>query len=343
MVTIKDVARVAKVSPSTVSRVVRGQGKVGKKCRAKVQKVIDELGYIPNLSARALVNRKADIIGVVTPDLFLPFFGSIAHGAEIAAREAGYKIMVSNSQDDPDAETEAVNSLREHGCQNIILHSKWADEAKLQRYTEQIPGFVLINRFVPELATRSVWLDNIAGGRITANHLYKNGHRDVAVIGADVKNQDQQDRLNGLKQGFQDHGISIPDNNIVFRDRGEVNEEYDDYCARAIRELYNERNAKFTAIVTYNDVMAIRVMNAIFYSGKRVPDNVSVMGFDNLDLSTICRPGLTTIEYPIIEMAKYATKLSLELTNKEIGEVQRTHLFMPKVVERKSVVNIQDS
>ncbi|MCP4272901.1 MAG: LacI family transcriptional regulator [Gammaproteobacteria bacterium] len=340
MVTIKDVARVAKVSPSTVSRVVRGQGKVGKKCRAKVQKVIDELGYIPNLSARALVNRRTELIGVVTPDLFMPFFGSIAHGAEIAAREAGYQIMMRNSQDDPKLEAEAVNSLREHGCQNIILHSKWADAETLKTYAKQIPGFVLINRFEPDLATRSVWLDNVAGGRMIAEHLYKKGHRDIAVIGSPVDNQDLQDRISGIRQGLQAKGLNLPDENIIYHNPEQDNGE--EHAINAVAKLF-QRSVKYTAIVTYNDVMAIRVLNALYDSGKQVPADVSVMGFDNLNLASICRPGLTTVEYPIIEMAKYATKLSLELTNEDNDEIQRTHLFMPKIVERKSVGSINQT
>ncbi len=340
MVTIKDVARVAKVSPSTVSRVVRGQGKVGKKCRAKVQKVIDELSYIPNLSARALVNRRTELIGVVTPDLFMPFFGSIAHGAEIAAREAGYQIMMRNSQDDPRLEAEAVNSLREHGCQNIILHSKWADTETLKSYAKQIPGFVLINRFEPDLATRSVWLDNIAGGRMIAEHLYKNGHRDIAVIGSLIDNRDLQDRISGIRQGLQANGLNLPDENIIYHNPAQDSGE--EHAINAVAKLY-QCNAKFTTIVTYNDVMAIRVLNALYDGGKQVPTDVSVMGFDNLYLASICRPGLTTVEHPIIEMAKYATKLSLELANEDNDEIQRTHLFMPKVVERKSVGSIEQT
>jgi len=339
MVTIKDVARVAKVSPSTVSRVVRGQGKVGKKCRAKVQKVIDEMGYIPNLSARALVSGGTDLIGVVTPDLFFPFFGSIAHGVELAASDAEYQIMMRNSKDDPKLEMEAVNSLREHGCKNIILHSKWTDETTLKNYAEHVPGLVLINRFVPDLATRSVWLDNIAGGRMTAEHLFKNGHQNIAVICTNINNRDQEERLDGLRQGCQANGMHIPEENIIYNPDGLPMDE--EYCNNAIAELYS-RNSKFTAIVAYNDVQAIKVMNALYDAGKMVPDDVSVMGFDNLNLASMCRPGLTTVEYPIIEMAKYATKLSLELTNSDIAEVRRTHLFMPRIIERKSVADLSN-
>ncbi|MGJ8680536.1 LacI family DNA-binding transcriptional regulator [Paraglaciecola sp.] len=340
MVTIKDVARVAGVSPSTVSRVVRGQGKVGKKCRAKVQKIINEMGYRPNTNARALVSRRSELVGVITPVLHKPFFGSIAHGAEREARKERFRVMTLNSLNDTDAELDAVSSLREHGCQNIILHSKYGDEEKLAELAEQIPGLVFISRFMPSIAPRCIWLDNVSGGRLAADYLYKKGHRDVAIISFNSQNQDQEERIQGVKQGLAGKGVNIPDENIMFP----INEKphklgIQGYCASAVAELY-AKGAKFTAIVTYNDEMAIAVMNALFDMGKSVPEDVSVIGFDDLDIAKICRPALTTIRYPIVEMAEYATKLSLSLTSKEPEGFERTHLFMPTIVERNSVKDI---
>lgn len=340
MVTIKDVARVAGVSPSTVSRVVRGQGKVGKKCRAKVQKIIDEMGYRPNTNARALVSKRSELVGVITPVLHKPFFGSIAHGAEREASKERFRVMTLNSLNDIDAELNAVSSLREHGCQNIIIHSKYGDEEQLAGLAEQIPGLVFISRFMPSVAPRCVWLDNVSGGRLAAEHLYKKGHRDVAIIGFDFQNQDQEERIQGVKQGLAAKGISVPDQNIVLSSNKAPNKlSLPEYCVKATEELF-ERDVKFTAIITYNDEMAIGVMNALFDMGKNVPNDISVIGFDDLDIAQICRPALTTIRYPIVEMAEYATKLSLSLTSEEPEGFERTHLFMPTIVERKSVKDI---
>jgi len=340
MVTIKDVARVAGVSPSTVSRVVRGQGKVGKKCRAKVQKIIDEMGYRPNTNARALVSQRAELVGIVTPALHKPFFGSIAYGAEMAARKKSFQVMMRNSHNEPEHEIDAINSLREHGCENIILHSKGGDPEELKQLAEKIPGLVFINRFLPDLASRCIWLDNVSGGRMIGDYLYKQGHKDIAIASLNIHYNDQQDRISGVTQFYASKSINIPKLNIVCRtEAGDDVTTLEEYCRFAIDELY-KRNAKFTAIVAYNDEMAICLMNALFDIGKRVPDDVSVIGFDDLDFAHKCRPALTTVRYPIVEMSQYATKLSLQMTLEKEDVVERTHLFMPKLIERKSVKKI---
>ncbi|MBU2881730.1 LacI family DNA-binding transcriptional regulator [Psychrosphaera sp. B3R10] len=340
MVTIKDVARVAGVSPSTVSRVVRGQGKVGKKCRAKVQKIIEEMGYRPNTNARALVSQRAELVGIVTPALHKPFFGSIAFGAEKASRLTSYQVMMRNSQNDPDLEVDAINSLREHGCENMILHSKFGDADTLKSLADKIPGLVFINRFLPEMASRCVWLDNVSGGRLAADYLFKQGHREMAIVSFNSNNEDQIDRINGVKQGLTARGLTLPEANIVLReDAGPDVNNMQEYCTHAVNELLS-RDVSFTAIIAYNDEMAIGIMNALFDLGKNVPEDISVIGFDDLDIAQKCRPALTTIHYPIVEMAEYATKLSLQMTLEKEEVIGRTHLFMPTIVERKSVKKI---
>ncbi|WP_440875662.1 LacI family DNA-binding transcriptional regulator [Thalassotalea sp. PLHSN55] len=340
MVTIKDVAREAGVSPSTVSRVVRGQGKVGKKCRAKVQKIIDEMGYRPNTNARALVSQRSELVGIVTPALHKPFFGSIAYGAEKAAREVAFHVMMRNSQNEPEAEIDAINSLREHGCENIILHSKFGDPDTLKTMAEKISGLVFINRFLPDLASRCIWLDNVSGGRMAADYLYKQGHKDIAIVSFIRENEDQRDRINGVKQSFAGHGLTIPTENIILReDAGTEVSNMQEYCTYAVKELLS-RDIRFTAVIAYNDEMAIGIMNALFDMGKNVPEDISVIGFDDLDIAQKCRPSLTTVHYPIVEMAEYATKLSLQMTLEKSEAPGRTHLFMPSVIERKSVKNI---
>lgn len=147
MATIKDVARVAGVSTATVSRVVHHGGQVGDACRARVKKVIAELGYRPNTNARALVSKKSDTLGVVTPRLSMTFFGTLAAGVENAARENSYKLLMSNSLYETETELEAIESLREHSCNAIILHSEYSDEKTLQELARQVPYLVLINRF----------------------------------------------------------------------------------------------------------------------------------------------------------------------------------------------------
>ncbi|MBU3018829.1 LacI family DNA-binding transcriptional regulator [Paraglaciecola agarilytica] len=333
MVTIKDVARVAGVSPSTVSRVVRGAGKVGKKCRAHVQSVIVEMGYYPNINARALVSQKAEMVGIVTPNFASPFFGSISSGVAAAAKAANYKVMMSNSSGEVDAEIEAINSLREHGCSNIILHSKLSSEETLEKLALNIDGLVIINRQVDSLAERCVWLDNVAGGRMSAEYLLKKGHTKFAVIACDRDNQDAEDRLFGIQKAISRAGLSIPTENIVIVRPSLAN----GYKAA---EALVKSGVEFTALIAYNDVMAIGASNALQDLGYRIPQDVSIIGFDDSLLAQICRPNLTTMLYPVHDMAFHATELSIQLTTQKEAVGNRTHLFMPTLVERDSVLDM---
>lgn len=333
MITLQDVAKKAGVSPATVSRVVRGEGKVGDKRRAHVKKVIEEMGYRPNSNARALASRKAEIVGIITPNVSAPFYGSLVIGAEKASRAAKHKVLMSNSHHETAAELDAIDSFREQGCQNIILHTKVTDDETLIKWCKITPGLVIINRFIPAIASRCVWLDNISGGRQVADHLIAKGHTEIALITSDRNYSDAEDRLIGVRQSFSRVGISLPEDNIIYNEAGL------DAGARATRQLI-DRGIKFTALITHNDMMAIGAINTLWDLGYSVPEDVSVIGFDDVMFAKVCRPSLTTMRYPVDEMAKYAVDLSISLTAKnaeEVTDFNKTHLFMPNLVERLSV------
>ncbi|WP_185234432.1 LacI family DNA-binding transcriptional regulator [Teredinibacter franksiae] len=330
MATIKDVARVAGVSTATVSRVVHNGGQVGDACRARVQKVIKELGYRPNTNARALVSKTSNTIGVVTPRLSMTFFGCLAAGVEKAAREQKYKLLMSNSLYETKTELEAIESLREHSCSAIILHSEYSDEKTLKKLADEIPGLVIVNRFIPELANRCVWLDNEAGAQKVADHLLDKGHRDIAVVTSVYQNNDPEFRLNGVRAAIEKRGLSLNPEAIV---ESTANMRGGEEAVTALLE----KGVKFSAVVAYNDLMAVGALNALQDAGLRVPEDVSVVGFDNLYVSTACRPKLTTMDYPVEEMANYAANLAINLSTGDNKVSSQTHLFMPTLVERNSV------
>jgi LacI family transcriptional regulator len=330
MVTIKDVARVAGVSTATVSRVVHGGGQVGDDCRARVKKIIEELGYRPNSNARALVSKTSTTLGVVTPRLSMAFFGSLAAGAEIAARNNKYKLLMSNSLYETKTELEAIESLREHSCDAIVLHSEYSDEKTLLELAKKIPGLVLINRFIPKLAHRCVWLDNLAGSQEITRYLLERGHRDIAIVTSVYQNNDPELRVQGVKKTLQEAGISF-NPELLAESTANLKGGED-----AI-EILLARGVKFTAVIAYNDLMAVGAMNRLQDRGIKVPEDVSVVGFDNLFVSRSCRPQLTTMNYPIEEMATYAADLAIKLSTDSAGAHSQTHLFMPELVERDSV------
>lgn len=333
MVTLKEVAKIAGVSTATVSRVVNEQGKVGQKCRDRVKKVIEELGYRPNIIAKALADKSSSTIGIVTPNLSMSFFSSLACGSEHAARESGHGLVMRNSLYETKSELDAIRSLRDHNCQSIILHSEYSDEAMLQKLAKEIPGLVLINRFIPELAERCVWLDNLAAARTATQHLLSKGHKDLAIITSVYQNRDPATRVQGVEAELHLSGLKLDPNLII---ESTANMEGGEQAVKKLLSL----KKKFTAIVAYNDLMAIGAIHALFEAGLHVPNDVSVIGFDDLSISRACRPKLTTMHYPIEEMAAYATNLAVRLVKEPEKRYSNTHLFMANLVERDSVADL---
>ncbi len=336
MVTIKDVAKVAGVSIATVSRVIHDGGQVGDACRARVKKVIAELGYRPNSNARALVRKTTNTLGVVTPKISMPFFGSLASGVEKGARENNYKCLMSNSLYETKSELEAIESLRDHNCRSIILHSEYSDEKTLLKLAEEIPGLVLINRYIPAISNRCVWLDNQTGAKHATEYLLKRGHKKFAVITSIYQNGDPGFRLQGIREALKTANLPLPEQAI---EESTANLEGGEQAVKALLA----KGIKFTALLAYNDNMAIGAIHALFEAGLRVPEDVSVIGFDDLIISRVCRPRLTTVHYPVEEMASYATKLAIELGEHPDASHHRTHLFIPHLVERDSVADAPKS
>ena len=306
MVTIKDVAKVAGVSIATVSRVIHDGHQVGEACRARVKKVIAELGYRPNSNARALVSKTTNTLGVVTPKLSMPFFGSLASGVEKGARENNYKLLMSNSLYETKSEQEAIDSLRDHNCQAIILHSEYSDEKTLLKLAKEIPGLVLINRYMPAIANRCVWLDNVAGARQATDYLIGRGHKNFAVITSIYQNGDPGFRLQGIRESLKLAGLHLAEAAI---EESTANMEGGE---QAVQALLN-KGIKFTALLAYNDLMAIGAIHALFAAGLRVPEDVSVIGVDGIALSQYSAPPLTTVAQPLTLIGEHCATLLIDL------------------------------
>lgn len=333
MVTLKDVADLAGVSTSTVSRVVSGKNVVAQSVKDKVEKAIKKTGYIPNINARALANKNSSNIGLVTPDLSLAFFGTLAAGVIDAADDLGVIVDICNSKGATSNHLKAVDTLRKRGFKNIILDELHCDESEIIRLCKQIPGLVLINRFIPQIANRCVCIDNVTGGYIAARELLNYGHRKIAFITSNSAIPDPLDRIHGAKQAIAQEGMNIDECPIA------AASPTIDGGRQAISELLAQ-STEFTGLLAYNDNMATGAMNELLDRRINVPEDISVIGFDDLAISTICRPALTTMHYPIREMAAYAVKLSLELTAKDTKQINKTHRFVPEIVSRKSVSRV---
>ena len=244
--------------------------------------------------------------------------------------------MICNSLYEEESEIAAIESLHAKGCESIILHSDYLTDKQLIELSERYKGLVIINRYIPKIASRCVWFDNVASTAQIVDLLASKGHEAIAVATSIYQNRDPQQRLLGVRQGFMMQGLTFNDNLLV---ESTANLEGGKACAQELIQ----RGEPFTAVIAYNDLMAVGVIHELVKNGYKVPEQVSVVGFDDSAMCRACIPTITTIKYPIEEMAEYAVKLAIDLAKDAATPENKTHLFTSSMIERESVVEIPHS
>ncbi|MFV0576734.1 MAG: substrate-binding domain-containing protein [Vibrio sp.] len=331
MATIKDVAKEANVSIATVSRVINKSPKASKASIESVTAAMKKLGYRPNAAARALVSQTTQTMGVLVGDVSDPFFGTMVKAIDIVAYQHGKHLLIDNGFHSEKKEREAIELLLNHRCEALIIHSKGLSNEELIEFSKEIPGMVIINRFIPELADRCIALDNIKGSYMTTEFLIKSGHKHIGYICSNHDIEDTEHRKQGYLQALKDYGLPASENYIEYGSPNEAGGEI------AMTNLLT-KNLPITAIATYNDYMAAGCLSVLDENGIKAPEEMSIIGYDNTLISKYLHPKLTTVRYPIELMAEKATLLALALANGEDAKAE-TSMYVPTLVKRASVLN----
>jgi LacI family transcriptional regulator len=329
MATIKDVAREAGVSIATVSRVINKSPKAGKASMQSVQAAMKKLSYRPNANARALVSKNTNTIAVLVSDVSDPFFGSLIKAVDQVARENNKHLLIGNGYHNANAERDSIELLINSGSKSLIIHSKALGDQELINFAKEVPGLVLINRFIPEISERCIAFDNYKGAYMATEFLINNGHKHIAYINSNHDIDDAHERKAGYLKALQDHNLPYSSNYTIEVDLS------DEGGKIGMIELLS-KNTPITAVLTYNDFIAAGVLVALEENDITVPAQMSLVGFDNGLISRYLHPKLTTINYPIGMMAKQATLLSIRLAKKEKCEPEN-NMFSPTLVKRLSV------
>lgn len=328
MTTLKDIAKAAGVSHATVSRVVNNGPKVGPVLREKIHKLIKEMGYRPNANARALVTQKSTTIGVVIPDVADPFFATLANGIDKISRQQNMQLLISTGKLTAESEREAINLLLERRCETIVIHSKKIADEELIELFKAHPHFVLIDRYIEDIKDKCVCLDNQEGGKIAARHLLSLKHSQLACITSNYDIDDPKLRLKGFIDELSKVNIALDPQSIVSAEPSLQGGEI------ATQELLASGKT-FSAIFVYNDAMAIGAISTLEDNGYSVPNDVSIIGFDDVLLARYSRPKLTTLQYPIDQMAQNAAQLALSI-NREPSITLDKLKFIPHLIKRES-------
>lgn len=300
-VTIRDVAREAGVSISTVSRALAAPERVAEPTRTLVQATAARLGYRPNRNARGLITGRSGSIGLVVPDLENPFFGSVCKGVQARARAAGYSVFVADTDEDPSAEGEIVHGLIKQ-VDGVILCSPRTSDDEIRQLAAETP-LVLANRSLQGVP--SIVFDNAGGTRIVLRHLVALGHRRIAYAGGPLSSWSNGERSGAfLRFGDEREGLELVDlGNFPPRFSGGVQ----------AADLAVASGA--SAIVAFNDLMALGLIDRLRQRGLATPDDMSVTGFDNVAVATFVRPNLTTVDMPRVQMGRISVDALLDTVN----------------------------
>lgn len=330
MATIKEVSHLADVSAATVSRVLNGNVAVAAETRARVLAAVEKLDYHPNTFARGLVTNRSGGVGVVVNDIASPFFGTMLKGIERVIEAQGMHLMISSGHADAAAERDALDFLLRCRADVLIVHTEALSDAELVAFASRGTPLVLVGRYVAELASRSVYLDNEAGGRLMSEYLIAQGHTRIAHIAGPSALHDARARLAGYRQALENAGLDY--------DAGLVAEaNFEEESGRRAAQQLLARRRDFSALFAANDQMAAGALSALREAGVDVPNEISLAGYDDVLLARYLYPSLSTVCQPMEAMGRVAAQLALAELRGESGEgVRRT--FEPTLVIRNSVV-----
>lgn len=319
-VTLKQVAEAAGVSLATASYSLNNGGSVGQETRQRVIAVAESLGYRPNLAAKAMRTGRTGTLGCVLPDLTNPFFPLLAQTVINAARESGHGVFLTDSQGSKEAEAQSIEALVRQGVEGIV----WFPIDDLPGQQPALGGLpaVVLDRSLPGFDC--VLADFAAGGRLAAQTLIDAGHRRIGLITGPQAASSARERADGARASVQARGQLV----------WEVEAAYSADLDAALRALLKEN--RVTAIIAGADLIAIGVIGALRASGLRVPEDVSVIGFDNIPWTDLCTPPLTTIELPVPEMGVEAVQQLLRRLRAP-DEPRRRIVFDVSLVARASV------
>ncbi|WP_213450661.1 LacI family DNA-binding transcriptional regulator [Rhizomonospora bruguierae] len=295
--TIYDVARHAGVSSSTVSRVLAGRGTVSEATRQRVLGVARELGYRPNHVARSLARQDSDAVAVLLPDIANPFFPSLVKALQDEAQHRGYTVILGSTGDDPDNERRYLDTMLSRQVRHVFVVGLSLPKAEVEEYARAGLTFIGLDRGVAGGNGYLVQSDNRAGAKLATRHLIELGHRRIAHIAGPPGISVSRERRRGFLEAMAEAGLPVDERLIVtspFTEEG---------GAAAFVELAG-RSPGYTAIFSANDLIAIGALFAAHESGLSVPEDFSLVGFDDVSLTRYTSPQLTTVRQDVARMAR---------------------------------------
>ena len=315
--TMKDVALKAKVSTATVSRALMNPDKVSQATRNRVEKAAREVGYLPQPMGRNVKRNESRTILVIVPDICDPFFSEIIRGIEVTAANHGYLVLIGDCAHQNQQEKTFIDLIITKQIDGmLLLGSRLPFDASIEEQ-RNLPPMVMANEFAPELELPTVHIDNLTAAFDGVNYLYEQGHKRIGCIAGPEEMPLCHYRLQGYVQALRRCGIMVDPQYIA---RGDFTFEAG---SKAMQQLLDLPQPP-TAVFCHSDVMALGALSQAKRQGLKVPEDLSIIGFDNIDLTQFCDPPLTTIAQPRYEIGREAMLLLLDqMQGQHVGSGSR--------------------
>ncbi|MCS6845984.1 MAG: LacI family transcriptional regulator [Caldilineales bacterium] len=333
-VSIQDIAKVAGVSHSTVSRALRDSPLISLEVRQRIQRLAQEMGYTPNQVAQSLKERRTNTVGVVITSISDPFLARVVLGIEEVAQAAGIQVLLSISDNDPQREIQLIDSFHRRRVDGVISSTARIDETHLRRLVKMGIPTVLINQAVPGDAplVRAVQVDDYASAMQAVRYLLSLGHRAIGYLGAGNRPRSNWLRLSGYRDALRMAGVSA--NESWIRVAPAEHRYYAEDVADGQAMLEALLPTGITAVFCYNDTVAVGALLACHQLGIAVPEQLSIVGFDDVELAQYVTPPLTTVHQPKLRLGRRAMEMLLELVEEK--PVQNEVLPTDLVVRRST-------
>lgn len=326
--TIYDIAKLAGVSTATVSKVLNQTGRISEITRKRILQISKEHNYHPSVVASALTGKKTFTIGLLIPDLANPFFAEVARNVEDRAHELGFNLVICNTDNDSNKEIKYIHLLRQKSVDGIIVATGVRNDEILNELIGQNIPIAVIAREMSVLTASTVLVDDFAGGYSAASHLIQLGHRRIAIVAENLSVMSSSERVRGYRHALEEAGLSFDEKLVMVSDFTVQGGK------KAAKRLLGSAQPP-TAIFACNDLLAIGAMQAAKERNLAIPQQLSIVGFDNTILASITDPPLTTVAQPIKIMGHKVVDLITQEMNSDKTEIQRV-VLLPQLIVRSS-------
>ncbi len=329
----------------TVSRVINGTGYVSTELRERVQQVVEEVGYLPNALARSLKRKRTHVIGILLPDIANPFSAELARSIQQVLLEKKYSAFITTTEQSVEREQAALRAFFDHRVDGVIVATMEtpAGNDALRKFINRGMAIVMVGRALSQSPVDRVTSDYWKGAYEAVEYLISLGHTRIAFLGASVLNAGRLRRFQGFMDALRDHQILVPDEWIVGPNTGfgpAYSTQQDGY--EGMQQLLALPNRP-SAVFARNDFTAFGAMCAIRDAGLSIPQDVAVIGFDNVPLAAYFTPALTTVEQPTAELGRKAATMLLERIEGASPEAPREVCFPCRLITRESTAKVKNT